>query len=119
MKRENIVVIQDSARKFAEFTGKCVAHIKAVGPLQCQDKDKVERIWNFYDGKIDDEVFDTLKSFGEIFCFFETSTELITTIEHWFPSMTLIDSDEYDEIDRDYYITVDSSDPQGNDLYGV
>lgn len=119
MKRENIVVIQDATTAFAKLSGKVVAHIKAVGPLNCKDSQKVEAIWEFYYGKIPDEVYDTLKSFGEIFCFFETGNEAITNLEHWFPSLQLIDDNEYDEIDRDYYITVVTTDAEGNFYYGT
>lgn len=118
MKRENIVVIQDSTVAFAKLSDKIVAHVKAIGPINCKDTEKVNKIWEYYDGKIPDEVYDTLKSFGEIFCFFETANEAIENLQHWFPSLDLIDSDEYDEIDRDYYITVVSSDGEGNFLYG-
>ncbi len=119
MKRENIVVIQDSAAAFAKMSGKAVARIKAIGPMNCQDPEKVEKIWQFYDGKIPDAVFDTLRSFGEVFCFFDTPNEAITNLEHWFPTLQLIDDDEYDEVDRDYYITVESADPTGIWLYGT
>jgi len=118
MQRSNIVVIQDSAFKFAELSGKSVAHVIAIGPQNCKDVDKLQKIWEYYDGKIPDEVFDTLKSFGEIFCFFDTPNDLVTTVEHWFPTMELIDSDEYDDVDMDYYISIESYDPQGNILYG-
>jgi len=119
MKRENIVVIQDATTEFAKLTGKIVAHVKAVGPLNCSDLEKVEQVWNYYYGKIPNEVYDTLKSFGEIFCFFETANQANTELSSWFPTLQLIDEIEYDEIDRDYYISVETTDSQGLFYFGT
>jgi hypothetical protein len=119
MKREDIVPVQDTARFIAKLSGKSVAHIKAFGPLNCKNSNKVEKIWEFYLDKIPSQIYDTLKSFGEIYCFFDTAENLVTEMENWFPSIDLINSDEYDDVDMDYYIMVESSDARGNDLLGV
>jgi len=119
MKRENIVVALDIEKFIAKSTGKAVAHVKAVGPLGCTDLNKLDNIWNFYFDKLPSQVYDTLKSFGEIYCFFDSSHQLINEMEDWFPSYNLIVDDEYDELDMDYYISVVSVDEFGNDILGV
>lgn len=119
MEKTNVICIQKVCRKFTQLTGKAVARIKAVGPMACQDKEKVKQIWQFYDGKVDDEVLDQLKSFGEVFCFFNTTNEMIAAIEHWFPSKRLIDDEEYTDVDEDYYVMIESFDPEGNDSFGI
>lgn len=119
MKRENIVVALDIESFIAKNIGKAVAHVKAVGPLACTDSNKLNRIWDFYFDKLPNQVYDTLKSFGEIYCFFDSSQELVNEMEDWFPSYSLIVDDEYDELDMDYYVSVVAVDEVGNDILGV
>jgi len=97
-------------KELAKYSGKIVMRIRAEGPLNCKDPEKVKKIWKYYEEKVPYQILDELISYGDIFCYFSTKNEAQTEVGYWFPPITLIDDPEYTDIDRDYYISVDCVD---------
>jgi len=86
----------DWVEQLAKNSGKVVMHLRAEGPLNCSDIEKVEEVWDFYYGKCDINVYDMLKQFGEIFCYFTTSEQAINALEDWFPRKSqLLEGEEH------------------------
>jgi hypothetical protein len=86
----------DWVEQLAKNSGKVVMHLRADGVLNCDDAEKIEEVWDFYYGKCDNEVYNMLKQFGEIFCYFMTNEQAINALEDWFPRKSqLLDGEEH------------------------
>lgn len=108
--QQTIKPISEFTKELAKYSGKIVARIRAEGPLNCKDPEKVKKIWQYYEDKVPFEVLSDLMSYGDIFCYFSTPNEAQTEITHWFPNAILIEDEEYTDVDEDYYISVDCVD---------
>jgi len=92
----NIFDKRDWVEQLAKNSGKVVLHLRADGPLNCNDSEKIEEVWDFYFGKCDITVFNMLKEFGEVFCYFLTNDQAINALEDWFPRKSqLLEGEEH------------------------
>ena len=101
LKREDILTHLDLIEAHAESTNKVVVYLKAEGPLK--HPDKAEEVWNFLEGKCDDNVRHLLMQFGEVYCYFNTPQYARQCLEDWFPDKRILDDVEYD-LGEEYYI---------------
>ena len=116
--RENVKPTIEFIKDLAKYSGKVVMRIKAEGPLNCNDPEKIKKIWQYYEDKVPYEILDELISYGDIYCYFLTPNEAQTESENWFPNIYLINDPEYSDIDKDYYISVECVDSQGLPVIG-
>lgn len=91
---ENIFIEEDIIGQLAIYTNKFVMHLKAIGAIECDDKEKEDTIWEFYYGKCDLDVLNVLKQFKEAYCYFETSEQAINAYDEWFPNKDQLLDDE-------------------------
>lgn len=76
-----------------------VMYIRADGPNNCQDKSKLDEIWEFYLGKCDDSILALLMQKGEAYCYFLTDNQARECFYDWFPQKS-----DLEESEMDYYI---------------
>jgi len=105
-------------KDLAKYSGKIVMRIQAEGPLKCQDPEKVKKIWQFYEDKVPHEILDELISYGDIYCYFTTKNDAQINASNWFPPLTLINDPDYEDVDEDYYVSVDCVDEMGRCVIG-
>lgn len=92
----NVDLFDKSAwvEQLAKNSGKVVMHLRADGPLQCNDEEKVNEVWDFYFDKVDINVYNMLREFGEVFCYFMTNEQATNALEDWFPRKSQLLDDE-------------------------
>lgn len=115
---KNIKPVVEFIKDLAICSGQVVMRIRAVGPLNCKDPEKVKKIWEYYEDKVPYEILDELKSYGDIYCYFETPNEASSNAAYWFPTPQLINDSEYDDIDEDFYVSVECVDARGLPVIG-
>lgn len=81
------------------LSGKPVMHIRADGPLNCNDENKINEIWDFYYGKCDNAVLTGLREQGEMYCYFLTTNQAMNAFHEWFPQQH-----DLEETEKDFYI---------------
>jgi hypothetical protein len=91
---ENIFIEDDIIHQLSMYSNKYVMHLKAVGAIECDDKEKEETIWEFYYGKCDIDVLNILRQFKEAYCYFETFDQAINAYDEWFPNKNQLLDDE-------------------------
>ena len=85
--------------QLSKKSGQPVMYIRADGPNTVTDTEKLDEIWDFYIGKCPMEVINTLRSKGEMYCYFRTQTTADNAFHEWFPQkMQLLDEE------MEYYI---------------
>jgi hypothetical protein len=99
--RENIRTHDDIVEDLANSTGKVVVYLKAVGPLE--HPDKADEVWDFFEGKCDDNVRHLLMQHGEVYCYFNTAQYARECLLDWFPDKKILDDSEY-PLGEEYYI---------------
>lgn len=91
----------DLIENHANASGKVVVHLRADGPKKYPEK--ADEVWEFYDGKIDDNLRHALMQYGEVYCYFESDEYARNCMEDWFPRYNLIENEEY-PLGEEYYI---------------
>jgi hypothetical protein len=91
---ENIFIEDDIIQQLAIYSNKFVMHLKAVGAIECDDKEKEDKIWEFYYGKCDTDVLNVLMQFKEAYCYFETFDQATDAFSEWFPNKDQLLDDE-------------------------
>jgi hypothetical protein len=112
---QNIIPPLDYAKELAIKSQKTVMYIKAEGPSNCSDQQKLQEIWDFYRNVCDLNVLSMIMEYGECIVYFEGLNYARECLEDWFPRKKLLDNIEYD-LDTDYYIYVDLFGPDGNSI---
>lgn len=86
----------DVIHQLSLLSGKPVMYIRADGPNQCEDVDKLNDIWEFYYDKCDNTVISGLRDKGEMYCFFLTTEQAMEAFNDWFPQKAQLEDDEMD-----------------------
>jgi hypothetical protein len=76
----------DIIYQLSKNSQKPVMFIESTGLKNCQDAEKVEEVWDFYLGKCDMQIYNALKQYGSVYCYFDTETQAINAFEEWFPN---------------------------------
>lgn len=84
----------DIIDQLAETSNKFVMHLKAVGPSEIDDAEKIEDVWDFYFGKMDTKILNALRQYGELYCYFSTQEQAINAMEEWLPAKRQLLDDE-------------------------
>jgi len=82
---KDIFIESDILKQLAKYSGKVAVHLKAVGVLELDDSSKEDEVWEFYFGKIPQNLLSVLMQFKEAYCFLETSEAAQHAFEEWFP----------------------------------
>jgi len=96
-----VLTEMDLVENHAKSINKCLVHLRADGPKEYIDK--AEEVWEFYEGKVDDNVRHLLMQLGEVYVKFESADQARDCIERWFPMKQVLDDEEY-ELGPEYYI---------------
>jgi len=97
----DIMTELDLIEQHANLSGKVVVHLRADGPKN--HPDKAAEVWEFYDGKMDDNLRHALMQYGEVYCYFETVEYAMNCVEDWFPRSWWLENQEY-PLNEEYYI---------------
>lgn len=93
---------EETLNLLSKHSGKPVLYIRADGPSNCDDSQKLSDIWDFYYGKCDDNIISGLKQRGELYCFFDEEYQALDAFNEWFPQKSDLLDDE-----MDYYVYVE------------
>lgn len=87
--------------QLSKLSNRPVMYMKAEGPLNCKNAEKIDEIWDFYHDKCDNNIIASLKQSGEIYCYFLTSDQAWNAFNEWFPQQSDLTEEE-----KDFYIYV-------------
>jgi hypothetical protein len=86
----------DVILQLSKHSKKPVMYIECVGLKNCEDEQKIDEVWDFYLDKCDIHVYNALKQFGSIYCYFDTEEQARNAFEEWFPNYgELLDDEKY------------------------
>ena len=85
----------DLLHQLSKNAGKPVIHFKVDGP-------KSDEVWEFYYDKADNTVVSSLRSKGEVYCYFQTVEQAIDAFHEWFPQEDSLEDDE-----KHFYVAVE------------
>lgn len=106
---KNIFIESDILQQLAKQSGKVAVHIKAVGILELDDKEKEDEVWEFYFGKCPEQILSILMQFKEVYCFLETNEQAIHAFEEWFPPKSYLLPEE-----MHFYVRMEMISPDGS-----
>jgi len=87
---------EDILYQLSKLSGKAVMYIRADGPNNCEDANKINDIWEFYYDKCDNVVVSGLIQDGELYCNFLTIEQAFQAFHDWFPQKEQLEDDEMD-----------------------
>lgn len=100
---------QDIHFQLSKNSNKPVMYIRADGPNNCEDADKVKEVWDFYYDKCDNTILSGLIEAGEIYCYFLTVDHALQAFNDWFPQKNVLSEDEMDFYFHVSVISVDDN----------
>lgn len=101
LNRDDILTHEDVIEQLANLSNRVLVHIKATGPLKYPEK--ADEVWEFFEGKCDDNVRHLLMQYGEIYCYFNSTQYARECLLDWFPDKKILDDEEY-PLGEEYYI---------------
>lgn len=112
---KDIVSPIDIGLELAKNSGRYVMYLRADGPNNCSDSNKVAEVWDFYLTKMNSLVFDSLRQDGEIYVYFDGKDYPQECLEEWVVPKKLLEDGEY-SLDMDYYIFAEITGPNGEGM---
>jgi hypothetical protein len=93
---EEYFVEDDVLFQISKQSNKPVMYIESTGLKDCGDDQKIEEVWNFYLDKCDIDVYNALRQFGKVYCYFSTEEQAKNAFEEWFPNYNdLLDEEKH------------------------
>lgn len=105
----NVFGQRDLIDQLSKSTGHVIMHIEALGPKSIEDQEKLDDVWDFYYGKCDTDVLNSLMHFKELYCYFTTVEQAVDAMEEWFPRKCQLLEDE-----QHFYISCYIVSPDGS-----
>jgi hypothetical protein len=91
---EDYIAESDIIFHLSKNSGKPVMYIESTGIKNCDDEEKIEEVWDFYLDKCDINIYNALRQFGKIYCYFDTEEQAQNAFDEWFPNHSDLMDDE-------------------------